>query len=254
MDFTCGVGGHYHCMPEWSWQVKSFPDYDLWLVVNGMGRMVVNGCDYDVVAGDCFVLSPGYRVEATHDPKYPLEVFAIHFEPNDDSICVDFPVHRKFNETSFIGSLMIKALARQHAGDSEKANFWLTAALMHIEEVDLQWESIVPPGVYDEVIEALTEDMDSAPNEPWSVGVMASRCNLSNDHFTRVFKAYTGLAPRDYLIHVRIEKAKHDLLHSSLNVSQIADRLGYSSVYFFSRQFKSKVGMSPRHYRHSLLG
>jgi transcriptional regulator GlxA family with amidase domain len=51
------------------------------------------------------------------------------------------------------------------------------------------------------------------------------------------------------MIRRRIQRAATLLSESSLTISQIADAMGYRDVYFFSRQFKQKMGQSPRTYR-----
>lgn len=66
---------------------------------------------------------------------------------------------------------------------------------------------------------------------------------------SRVFKQVTGSLPRDFIIQVRIDRAKQLLRESSLSIGEIADALGYPDVFFFSRQFKNRSGLSPTHFR-----
>ena len=53
----------------------------------------------------------------------------------------------------------------------------------------------------------------------------------------------------EYLLEVRISKAREFLEDSDLNISQIALKVGFDSVRYFSLSFKKLVGFSPRHYR-----
>lgn len=78
---------------------------------------------------------------------------------------------------------------------------------------------------------------------------LARRLGMSYSRFRMLFKAHTGVAPHQYLLDVRLNLARHWLTDSNLTVSEIADRLGFSTVYYFSRLFKKRTGASPSTYR-----
>lgn len=71
--------------------------------------------------------------------------------------------------------------------------------------------------------------------------------------FRRSFKTATGLSPREWAINARLERARDLLTGSDLAVGEIAERLGYRDVYFFSRQFRQRTGLAPLAYRRSRL-
>jgi AraC family transcriptional regulator of arabinose operon len=52
-----------------------------------------------------------------------------------------------------------------------------------------------------------------------------------------------------FAIRQRVQRAQQLLRGSSMQISEIADALGYVDVYFFSRQFKQATGVSPSTYR-----
>lgn len=64
-----------------------------------------------------------------------------------------------------------------------------------------------------------------------------------------LFSTVEGITIQQYLIRVRIEKAKELLVYDELSLTQIADRLGYSSVAHLSGQFRAITGLSPTHFR-----
>ena len=67
-----------------------------------------------------------------------------------------------------------------------------------------------------------------------------------------VFKSVTGMGVMEFYRHLKIERAKQMLREGSGNITQIADRLGYTSVHYFSRHFKQATGMTPREYTQSV--
>jgi AraC-like DNA-binding protein/mannose-6-phosphate isomerase-like protein (cupin superfamily) len=85
---------------------------------------------------------------------------------------------------------------------------------------------------------------------------LAQVVQLSPDYFTRCFRRTFGVAPRRWLVEERQRMAALRLLESNLNISQIAQELGYDDVFLFSRQFKAVFGVSPTQYRekHGTVG
>ena len=78
---------------------------------------------------------------------------------------------------------------------------------------------------------------------------LARRFGLSLSRFRALFKQQIGVAPRQYQLDVRMDLARHWLTESSHSVTEIAEMLGFSSVYYFSRLFRKKVGCPPSAYR-----
>lgn len=67
--------------------------------------------------------------------------------------------------------------------------------------------------------------------------------------FRKAFKEQTRQSPHQYLLNLRLEKSKELLQTTHLSVNEIAFQTGFDSVFYFSKLFKRKTGMSPMHYR-----
>ena len=85
------------------------------------------------------------------------------------------------------------------------------------------------------------------PEKDWSVENIAAEVSLSPSRLHTVYKATFGVAPRQDLILMRVEKAKA-LLWGNTSVSDTAALLGYSIVYHFIRQFHKATGVTPKQY------
>lgn len=88
-------------------------------------------------------------------------------------------------------------------------------------------------------------------NEEIDFKQLAITIGMSYTRFRAVFKTHTGFSPLQYQLNIRINKAKAILSETYLTVGEIADQLGFSSVYYFSRLFRNKTGLSPTAYRAS---
>lgn len=88
--------------------------------------------------------------------------------------------------------------------------------------------------------------------EPIDMSGLARQFGLSYSRFRSLFKEHTGTAPHQYQLDIRINKARELLCRSSLSITEIAERVGFSSVYYFSRLFKKREACSPSSYRERL--
>jgi iron complex transport system substrate-binding protein len=73
-------------------------------------------------------------------------------------------------------------------------------------------------------------------------------------HFSALFKAHFGTSPIDYLVRLRLRAAAYLLRDVNVSVSSAAASVGYDDLYYFSKLFKKKLGVSPRAYRKKLRG
>ena len=82
-----------------------------------------------------------------------------------------------------------------------------------------------------------------------SIEQLASDLNIDYSIFRKVFKQYTGIPPGQYHLSLRIRQAKDLLINTELSIKEISYRLGFESIFYFSRVFKSKTGISPTEYK-----
>ncbi len=78
---------------------------------------------------------------------------------------------------------------------------------------------------------------------------LAKYVNLSKTYFSVIFKQATGIAPYDYLILRRIERALELLRYTNDSIVDISGKCGFNSLSNFNRRFKNATGMSPKEYR-----
>ncbi len=91
--------------------------------------------------------------------------------------------------------------------------------------------------------------LDRHFDEKQTLQSLAQQVSLSVPYLCAGFKKHFGQPPIDYLIHVRMLRA-HYLLHDrNLSVSEIAIRVGYDDLFYFSKLFKKHFGASPRKLR-----
>ncbi len=87
-------------------------------------------------------------------------------------------------------------------------------------------------------------------NEPGiGVGAIAEHLGLSEGHLSHTFKRETDYTLLGYLTRYRVHKAMELLRDCRLKVYEVAERVGYRDITYFSATFKKLTGMSPSEYQ-----
>ncbi|WP_347238271.1 helix-turn-helix domain-containing protein [Pseudomonas sp. Sample_16] len=95
------------------------------------------------------------------------------------------------------------------------------------------------------VIDAMNEHLA----DDFSLAQLARIADLSEYHFSRMFKRATGLSPSQYFIRLRMSRARHLLLETERSIIDVGLEVGYSSPSHFSQVFRREVGVTPSAYR-----
>ncbi|SDT92267.1 AraC-type DNA-binding protein [Verrucomicrobium sp. GAS474] len=253
--------GRLACGPEWSRTRENslfLADLELWFVWKGRGWMRSRDREFLLLPGFCALMRPGGIYDAGHDEAHPLGITYIHFDVAEEGgrkrVWEEWPEFFEVDDLDFYDSATRRIVQLASSPQSAPA----AAALLNGVVRDLLRLAPLPvsPGTPVPVAERhrrevsrLVATLHAAPERLPSVAEMAGRLHLSPAHFSRVFKAVTQCSPIDYLVEMRLSQARHLLTETSLSVGEIAERLDYADLFFFSRQFKQKIGVSPLAYR-----
>ncbi|HZM05841.1 MAG TPA: AraC family transcriptional regulator [Candidatus Saccharimonadales bacterium] len=78
---------------------------------------------------------------------------------------------------------------------------------------------------------------------------LARQSGISYSWFRRIFAQHTGSSPRQYILEMRLIRAKNLLAQTRLPVNQIAAQTGFADAYYFSRLFRRNAGVTPSRWR-----
>ncbi len=125
-------------------------------------------------------------------------------------------------------------------------------ALKSLENLQGMSEGDVDDMGYKKVLqEAMKNNMQNAD---FSLMHLAEIVNLSAGHLSTVFKKIFGIPFHEYLVTMRLERAKIMLLTTKYKVYEIAEMTGFDDPNYFSTSFKKKYGISPNIFRNSVVG
>ena len=99
-------------------------------------------------------------------------------------------------------------------------------------------------------IQRICRYMEDNYNEKITLNSIAEQAGFSKYYISRLFKQYMGVTIIDYLIKIRLDKAKKLLVSGEYNIKQISYMVGYSDPNYFTWSFKKYLGISPIKYKY----
>lgn len=253
--------GTYHCH-----------DYtELTFILSGKGKYHIEGKNYDVQAGDVIMCNSGVMHQSMEAKETePIMEFVagftdFHFTGMPENCIVlkngGYVLRMSVENRQEVSKCCYEMVAEFKSNQLGKY-FMLKAQLMRIILIVLremqpvkeqikscQFESYNRNYVVKKMLGYLNE------NYPCKISLdsIAQNLYLSPVYISKIFKEETGDSPINYLIRIRMEKAKELLATEEfVSVKQVANKVGYDDVYHFSKLFKKHYGISPLNYSKKL--
>lgn len=272
-----------HCL-EFSMEHPLTPSYhehlEITLIGEGRGRYTVDGCRYELSAGDLVIVGRGefHLIEA--DFRTPLKAISLHFMPElvstPGGASLDFEYLRPFHYRGKAFSRRLPAVAvpegwalglmrriqQEIAARSEDYPLAVKTLLCDLLLGISRHYRRTGPGrvlrdqrVLDcERLRDVFAFIKGNCRETLSLGQVSRLARMSPAYFCRFFKGVTGTTLTEYVLRTRIDRGMEFLSNSSLSVTDIAYKTGFSSHSYFDRVFKRLKGVTPLEYRRRLKG
>ena len=133
----------------------------------------------------------------------------------------------------------------EQPGFQEKCDCILTQLVIDLYRLytrSLEQSSEIP-------IVSAREVILSAPEKFWALEDMAKLTGYSVSRFCALYTARFGKSPKAELLDIRLAMAKDRLVYSDLPISSVAAGCGFQSLYYFSKYFRQRTGLSPTQFR-----
>ena len=98
------------------------------------------------------------------------------------------------------------------------------------------------------IIPAIRYIESNYQNPKLSNAELAEKCNISEVYFRKIFTENYKTTPKQFIVDIRINKAKQLLSDGLIKVGAVAEQCGFSNQYHFCRLFKEKTGITPTEY------
>lgn len=139
------------------------------------------------------------------------------------------------------------------AGSEQLIKMYLSELLiLFMRDNDVGQYSMSKSNRLNSNLEFILSHMNANISKMMTLSEISAYSGMSKSAVSSLFTTSLGMGPIDYFIKMKIDLAKKYIREDNYNITQIADMLGYSSIHYFSRQFKKTTGMSPSQYSNSI--
>ncbi|KRF05572.1 hypothetical protein ASG89_20835 [Paenibacillus sp. Soil766] len=153
---------------------------------------------------------------------------------------------RKQFEMAYDSQLLTERIALLHAcGTNDEVSHWTGMELDRFMSSFTAWQE-----KYSEnVVWKAARYMEEHYAEQLPLQLVASQVHLNATYFSHLFKKETGRSFVDYLIELRMEKAKGLLANTDMKITEVSGVVGYDLPNYFAKLFKQTTGLTPKDYR-----
>jgi ABC-type Fe3+-hydroxamate transport system substrate-binding protein len=229
--------------------------YVLITCAEGSGVLHAGGKDYFLDYGKCFLFKPDTTITLLNQSDFQLGVFMVEF----DSLSLSkrgAPTgpglgDGEYHVQPFTQLLeLVQRLLQNRERSSEIEEYGNHLVFQEVIFMVLKAEAREEEDMALRAVERTILYIQASYSLDITHGKLAEMAGLSLRHYSRLFLKMTGKSPIDYLIQLRMNRAKQLLLTSGDSINEIASRIGFRDPFHFSRSFKQHTHVSPRLYVH----
>lgn len=210
----------------------------------GRGRILVGGDVRDWLPGEVMLCPRGaqHAFEAAYDEPWLLAW--VFYDDSHEAPLLPGTETRLLpaDGANFVATLQM--MTREAAAGAEAAAMQALVALLHIHTLRLCGEKRA-----DARLARLWEAVEADLGRNWDNAALARRAGISEEHLRRLSRQGYGESPMRHLATLRMHRACVLLRRGESTIADVADQLGFSSVYSFSAAFRKWSGVPPGAFR-----
>lgn len=222
--------------------------YEVILYGSGSGKTTINGTNYKYKKGSLAIIPP--NVEHDEFTADETDVFCCLFDFKGDEIKLEKGVYHIPNP-EYIDRL-ISLILEIHIELHAKQQHYKLYLNFLLGQFIITFYRGLESSTTSKEIDFACDYLNKNYNINVNLNILAEQTGYSYDRFRHLFKEKTSQTPYQYLLNVRIEKAKELLKNTDYPIRQIAKMSYLGDTYQFTKKFKERTNMTPLKYRKTI--
>lgn len=234
------------------------------VILRGKGTLLMNNAEYHIREGQAFFIPCGLTADYYADSYEPWEYLWIGYNGSSASLfnaqtgfSLDTPVCQLGVETELFENMMSEILPYTTISISDELYRigWLYRILslfIGVSRLPSTKTAGYPDKISKEEILQRAITYIEQHDHTVTVSALAKSLQINRSHLFKIFETYCRISPQEFIMNKRFEHASALLRSTDMPIRQIAEETGFGDPSGFSRQFKKRMGVSPRIYRKSL--
>ena len=243
--------------------------YEIHYAAGGHGTVTIDGVTRPVVPDTLYVTGLGLEHAQVSPPEAPIEEYCLYLDCQRTARRADDPL-ALFADTAFwmgqdegrVFPLLRQLIEENRAPQPDTREMSETLLRQIILTLTRMYRQRQQPGAATAPAPALTragfmpiiEDAFFYRHRDLTLRDLSALLNLSERQTQRLLQRHFGKTFSQKLTEARMAAASQHLLTTALSVTEISERLGFSSIEHFSAAFRREMGCSPRQYRQRMNG
>ncbi len=248
---TVSAVGEQFCQKGHSHGPKIRENYIFHFVISGKGVFKTHGKTYNLKANQGFLIGDASPIFYQADMEEPWHYCWIIFSGKQADAIVsklglspENPIYTAKAENAI--HKKFKTFMHGYEGGNEysiASDFY--SYISELLESSVNSEQRISSSKEDYLQKAEQYILHNYHYPDLRIGKLAFEIGIDRSYLTRLFDNILGISPQDYLLKLRMEKAKTFLQTTSYSVGTIANSVGYPNIDAFSKMFKRVYGYAP---------
>ncbi|MDR1771342.1 MAG: AraC family transcriptional regulator [Hungatella sp.] len=239
---------HRKCTPDWKIEPDITPFVDLTYVIAGRASYTIGNTEYMVKAGDLLCIPKGIYRTAANVSGDLMECYSANFflrSQSGEDVSFPIPIVSHLGRVPQLISCfhdINSEWIRQEFGYMLRVRATLCLILYQIANLLLNNSYLNPEDLR---IKNSIHYLYAHYSEPITIQTMAEHFHLHPAYYGNLFRRVTGITFKQYLLTLRLNHAEDLLKSGEYSVTEVAAQCGFPDIFYFSKLFKEKKGISP---------
>lgn len=236
--------------------------YLMHYVISGRGILRMNNKEYEITQDAIFFIPPGVKISYQPDKNIPWQYLWVEFNGisakalcSKALLCQEDPVYYPKNSQSILkefADMIEESIISDSSATINSLSHLLRIFSLIIKERHQVSRHMMTKAEY--TIKPIAQYIEqNFYNNLLSLDMIANHFHINSSYLSRLFKKVMNIPLTKYIIELRMHKAFAMLKTQAFNITEISQTVGYSSPFYFSKEFKRYTGVTPSEYQKSYL-